>query len=424
MSRPRRSPAGRSRGVRRALVVAAVVLAVVVAVPAVGLVVVPPAGGGDFRPADWSPEPGFTVPAELVDPRASAAATTLAPALPGPEDLEADARGRVYAGTEDGRVVRLLASGRTEVVADVGGRPLGLVLDDDGALLVANHGVGLQRVTPDGRVEVLADAAAGTPILSANDVAVAPDGTVYLSDSTSRYNSTTVPGLSSYSLYDFLEGRPRGRVVSYDPATGTTREVATGLHFPNGVLVADDGASLLVAESTRYRVTRVHLAPPRAGERDVFLDQVPGILDGITRGPDGRIYLPMYDRVPALDRFVLPSGLLRRLAVRLPPAAVAARDPLPGSVLVVDGAGSVLRQATGFDPAPSNVLLTDDGVLLGSLEGHGVRRVAHDASRSLGRCPPSPPSHPAPLPAPGATSSCPGPSGAPAPRSTPRGPTP
>jgi sugar lactone lactonase YvrE len=331
--------------------------------------------GESFEPSVWSPEPALAVPSGAVDGEPGRSAAHFSDVtIHGPEDIEIDERGRVYTGTQDGAIIRILESGETQLFADVGGRPLGLVFDRDGSLLVANHGVGLQRVTPQGEVKLLTDVAEGTPIHSANDVAVAANGIVYLSDSNPKYNSTTLPGLSSYSLYDFLEGRPVGRVIAYDPRTDETTQLITELHFPNGLLLDEDEASLLVTESTRFRISRHWLSGRHAGGREIFLDNVPGILDGITRDDGGRIYLPMYDRVDALERFVLPSGFMRQIVVRIPAPLIGARGTLSGSILVIDGeGGEIIRQLTGFDPAVSNVALSGGDMILGSLEADAVR---------------------------------------------------
>ena len=140
--------------------------------------------------------------------------------------------------------------------ATVGGRPLGMAVDSDGRLIVTNHGIGLQAVSPAGEVTLLTDSAGGEPIRFANDVVIADDGAVYFSDSNARFNNASLPGLPSHSLYDFLEGRPRGRLLRYDPVTRSTTVLLSGLYFPNGIVVTADQRSLLVAESTRYRITR------------------------------------------------------------------------------------------------------------------------------------------------------------------------
>ena len=41
----------------------------------------------------------------------------------GPEDVDVDAQGRVYGGTEDGRILRIDAQGAVTVFAETGGRP-------------------------------------------------------------------------------------------------------------------------------------------------------------------------------------------------------------------------------------------------------------------------------------------------------------
>ncbi|NAS21263.1 SMP-30/gluconolactonase/LRE family protein [Herbidospora sp. NEAU-GS84] len=318
-----------------------------------------------FDPITWDPGPPSEVPQDVP-----AAGVTPIGALRGPEDLAVDGRGNVYTGLMDGRLVRIVPGGRPETFAHVGGRPLGLVFDAQGNLLVANHGVGLQSVAPDGTVTLLTDTADGEPIRFANDLAVAADGTVYFSDSNSRLNNSTLPG-SAFSVYDFLEGRPRGRLLRYDPAAKTTTTLVRDLYFPNGVVVTDDQKALLVVESTRYRVTRVSLDD---GTTSTFLDHVPGIGDGFTRLPDGRLLLPVYDRVPLLDDRVLPNVWTRRLAVRLPAALLADEDDPPaGSILVLTPDGRIERRLSGIDPAPANVVPYEEGWLLGSLQGGELR---------------------------------------------------
>jgi sugar lactone lactonase YvrE len=111
-----------------------------------------------------------------------------------------------------------------------------------GDLLIANHGAGLQAVSPEGEVAVLADEADGTPILFANDVDISSDGIVYFTDSSTRYNTTTLGNDSaSYLLPDLIDGRATGRVLAHDLRTGETRVLLDRLYFPNGVALTDDG---------------------------------------------------------------------------------------------------------------------------------------------------------------------------------------
>src|SRR4051812_12677243 len=104
-------------------------------------------------------------------------------ALPGrgAEDVVVGADGAVFTGTEDGVVHRIDPdSGRVAAVADTGGRPLGLELLGDGRLLVCDARRGLLAVDPGtGAVDELAGG-----YRFCNNAAVAGDGTIYFSDSS------------------------------------------------------------------------------------------------------------------------------------------------------------------------------------------------------------------------------------------------
>src|ERR1041384_2885626 len=74
-----------------------------------------------------------------------------------PEDVALDADGKIYAGFEDGRIVVLQPDGtQPRVFANTGGRPLGLIFDRAGNLIVADAIKGLLSVNKSGQVKVLA----------------------------------------------------------------------------------------------------------------------------------------------------------------------------------------------------------------------------------------------------------------------------
>ncbi|WP_127571842.1 NHL domain-containing thioredoxin family protein [Georgenia faecalis] len=58
-----------------------------------------------------------------------------------------------------------------------------------------------------------------------------------------------------------------GAVRLYDPAAGEVTTLAQGLAEPSGLLVADDGAHLLVVESAAHRLTRVAVPDGGSGTR-------------------------------------------------------------------------------------------------------------------------------------------------------------
>jgi sugar lactone lactonase YvrE len=248
----------------------------------------------------------------------------------GPEDVVAH-DGHLYTGVEDGRILRLpLAGGPPSVVASTGGRPLGVEVSADGDLIVSDAYRGVLRVDPgSGAVEVLASG-----FRLCDNAAVARDGTIYFSDSSQRH------GLEHWRA-DILEHTGTGRLLRRDP-NGTVSVVLGGLQFANGVALAADESFVAVAETGAYRVTRVWLSGPRAGEHDVLVDNLPGFPDNLSTGADGRIWIALATpRNPALDRLHAGPPALRKVVWALPTAV----QPAPARttwVMAVDASGAVV----------------------------------------------------------------------------------
>jgi sugar lactone lactonase YvrE len=100
----------------------------------------------------------------------------------GPGDVVIGTDGLVYAGVEDGRILRIdIETDKVDAVANTGGRPLGLHAGPDGSLLVCDAHRGLLRLRGPGRpLEVLADSVDGEALNVASNVVADPDGgTIY-----------------------------------------------------------------------------------------------------------------------------------------------------------------------------------------------------------------------------------------------------
>jgi sugar lactone lactonase YvrE len=229
-----------------------------------------------------------------------------------PEDVALDAQGRIYGGMEDGHIMRLEADGsHAAVFANTHGRPLGLVFDHAGNLIVADAIKGLLAISPDGSITTLSTEANGVPFRCANDLDVAADGTIYFTDASSKFP------LSDFTL-DMLEHQGNGRFLAYDPKTKTTRVVLGDLCFANGVAVSPDRSFVLVVETGKYRVHRVWLNGAKKGQSDVFIDNLPGFPDGILFNGHDKFWLALVTpRDPTYDR-LLPHPFLRKMVARLP----------------------------------------------------------------------------------------------------------
>ncbi|MBA4284372.1 MAG: gluconolactonase [Xanthomonadaceae bacterium] len=263
----------------------------------------------------------------------------------GPEGIGIDDDGAVVTGFADGRVIRLSADARHyQVLADTGGRPLGIGFAADGAPIVADARKGLLRIA-DGKAAPLATEAAGVAFGFTDDVDVA--GTQMLfSDASTRY------GIDAY-MDDLLEHRPHGRLLVHDSAAGTTTELARELYFANGVALGPDAAYVLVAETSAYRIRRFWLKGDKAGTDDLFADNLPGFPDNLSFNGRDRVWVALAGpRDAGLDAL---SGwpLLRKVLARLP-AAIQHRlafSPIKHSLVL------------GFDL---------DGRVIANLQDHGV----------------------------------------------------
>ncbi|SDD51060.1 SMP-30/gluconolactonase/LRE family protein [Actinokineospora iranica] len=229
----------------------------------------------------------------------------------GAEDVLVDTSGHIYTGVDDGRVLRLTPDGtRIDTIADTGGRPLGLEHYPDGRLLVCDAQRGLLLVDRvDGAVEVLVPAGPGLRVC--NNAGVAKDGTVYFTNSTDRFD---LPHWKA----DLLEHRGTGRLLRRDP-DGTVDTVLTGLHFANGVALAEDESYVVVADMGEYRLRRVWLTGVDAGKSDVLVDNLPAFPDNISTGSDGLIWIGMANpRSPLLDGLLRLPPVLRKAVWAIP----------------------------------------------------------------------------------------------------------
>jgi ribose transport system permease protein len=173
-----------------------------------------------------------------------------------------------------------------------------------------------------------------TTIRMADDLDIAADGTIYFTDATKRYD------IADWGL-DLLEGRPNGRLLSYDPKSRKTRTVCDNLIFPNGVCVTHDGNHLLVASTWTCSILIFDLRTMSEGPR-VFLRGLPGYPDNINRASDGGYWIALAGmRNPVMDAAMKLPGLRRRMTKRVPPTNWLFGNLNIGGVLKIDGAGRI-----------------------------------------------------------------------------------
>lgn len=301
----------------------------------------------------------------------------------GPEDVILDRQDRVYGSTRDGNIIRFSGPGLTqrEVFAHIGGRPLGMQWDREENLIVAVAGMGVYGVRPDGQVFKVTDETNRTwyklnddsRLRMADDLDIGPDGRIWFSDCTTRYEMTT-------NSLDIIEGRPNGRLVVYDPATRKTTTAINHFHFPNGICVAHDGMSVLIGSTSLCQVFRYWIEGPNKGRLDLLIEHLPGFVDNINRASDGTYWLALVGiRTPAFDLAMRKPDFRLRMVKQVPIDEWLAPGLNHGCVLKFNEAGQILESfwdPTGVNHSTLTSMREHRGYLyLGGLENNRIGRI-------------------------------------------------
>ena len=174
---------------------------------------------------------------------------------------------KVYAIKEDGRA---------KVAAEVPNKPSGLGFLPDGTpLVVSVHDRCVYRVV-GGKLEIHADLNDSVNA-DINDMVVDTDGRAYV-------------GCMGFDLFSGAEKVP-GDIIVIDPE-GSHRIAASGLDFPNGMVITNNGRNLVVAESFGARLRIFDKAADGSLSNARTYAELEGLVpDGICLDVDGNIWV-------------------------------------------------------------------------------------------------------------------------------------
>jgi sugar lactone lactonase YvrE len=303
-------------------------------------------------PVRWTPPPV----GELPD--FPSAELTIVP-MPGhgPEDVVVDAVGQLWTGLVDGRIVRVTPDGAATVVADTGGRPLGMHVARDGRVLICDSHRGLLALNPTtGAVSTLVDSIEGRSLTFCSNVTESSDGTIYFTESTSRFHFEYYQGA-------ILEARGAGSLFRLTP-DGTVATLVEGLYFANGVTVTADESALVFAETQGRRLSKYWLSGPAAGTVTPLAEHLPGMPDNISTGSDNRIWVALVSPIiPAAERLAPRPPVLRKVVWRLPDALLPKIKPQVWVVAFDAQTGAAAAGIRSTDP--------DFGTVTGVVETGG-----------------------------------------------------
>ena len=344
-----------------------------------------------LNPVAWKPSPnaGYTGAHQPNTKLSKLSLVGLQKDQIGPEFFVAH-NGYIYTGLLNGDLVRMEADGKNQtIVTNTGGRPLGLHVDSQGRLLVADAMKGLLRVQRDGssfRVDSLVD-----PLINeighADAVVEAPDGVLWFTDASTRFHSLDY-GTFVASVLDILEHSCTGRIMSFNPKTKISRVAMDGLCFPNGLQLSEDGRALLISEMGAFRVLRVDLnklkissGPALAtedglqkGSVKLILDNLPGYPDNLSKGADGRLWIGLTKPRSRVVDAIAPYPLVRKMLIRLPLALWPVPKPY-GHIIAFNEEGKILddlQDPSGAYPETSGAIEVDGKLYVQSLHAHAI----------------------------------------------------
>jgi hypothetical protein len=208
---------------------------------------------------------------------------------------------------------------------------------------------------------VLASEVAGEPLIFCSNAAVAADGSIYFTQSSRHFNIDEYRG-------DLFEHSTTGRLLRY--RDGAVEVVADGFAFANGIVLIEDGAAAVVAETGGYCLTRVQLEGAAAGRTTPFGAPLAGFPDNLTRDTDGLIWVAMVSpRDPALDWLLPRHPRLRSLVWATPEGLQPGEKDLAWAIAVgADGEKVRELRAWGIGyKAVTAVRRSGETLYLGSL---------------------------------------------------------
>ncbi len=297
--------------------------------------------------------------------------------LTGPEAVVQGPDGYLYATSHEGWILRWLENQAPTRWVKLAGRPLGVAVDALSNVWVASADIGLLKITPQGNVSTELIEVDGLALKYADDLDIADNGKIYLSDASTKFFSADWGGTLEASLLDIMEHGGQGRVIEFDPASGKAKTIKSGLNFANGIAIDPAQEFVLVVETGSYRVWKLWIAGTRVGQEEILIANVPGFPDNIHVGKQGRFWVGLAAPRSAILDKLSSKPKLRKVVQRLP-AFIQPKVRPYGAVFAVDKNGQLVnnkQSPSGQVYTTTGVAETDDYLYITSLTAPFLARI-------------------------------------------------
>ncbi|KAG8081525.1 hypothetical protein GUJ93_ZPchr1126g16412, partial [Zizania palustris] len=154
-----------------------------------------------------------------------------------------------------------------------------------------------------------------------------------------------------------ISGDNSGRLLKYDPKNNKVQVLASGLCFPNGLVMSSDGSYLLLAETTTGKILRYWLKTPKASTIEEVA-QLPGFPDNIKMSPRGGFWVGIHAKRGKIAEWSISYPWLRKLVLKIPAERIQRISSL----------------MTGFGRQVIALRLSEDGKIMEVMSVHGAAR--------------------------------------------------
>lgn len=187
---------------------------------------------------------------------------------------------------ETGHTIHISKDGKSRRMVAKTGRPNGLAQDINGFIWVAETAMrALLKMTIEGEYEVIATHCGDEQFLFLNDLAIAPNGDIYLTDSGIPL-ALLSDGDDGFNP-DYRKLDYDGRVYRIDAKTREVERIDNGILFTNGIAFGPDGY-LYANETLSGNIFRYKYEDGKVtGAREIFGNVIENYDPEELKGPDG-----------------------------------------------------------------------------------------------------------------------------------------
>lgn len=222
-----------------------------------------------------------------------------------PDDLCDDGNGGLLVSSET-QLLRVDATGSASTLSTFERPVSALARLANGTLVVAVDGIGLYHLNANGDPLSTITTLNGEPLRGVTAIAEDPlHGGVYFTAGSTHHDARDW-------VRDLMECNRSGLLGYWATGEQTPRLLLAGLGYANGLLVEDDGHTLVITESWNHSVTRYPVTDQGVGEARPMIRNMPGYPARISPATEGGYWLAAFAMRTHLVELILGEKTFKK----------------------------------------------------------------------------------------------------------------